>query len=315
MDFDFQLNRRTVMGAAGAMALIPMGTSAAPADKDSTAIKQRFTKVSDGVTLSYLEAGKGPKTLVMIPGWSQTAEQFKYQLEGLANTYRVIAIDMRSHGDSEKVPHGLTIERLARDVYDVLHALELKDVTILGHSMGCSVLWCHFQLFGSHRVAKYVFCDQASFLTANPAWSAQTLENSGAIFTPDSVTATYNGLTGPDGNATTRAFLQSMVTAQMPAYQFEWIYQLNLKMPRQMAADMVYNHCHQDWRATIPRIQAPTLFIGGVHSIVPYKCILWNATQIAGAQVTIFQPGEGDSHFMFIENPAKFNNLLTNFIS
>lgn len=39
---------------------------------------------SDGVTLRYLEAGSGPP-LVMIPGWSQTAAQFKHQIEGLSD--------------------------------------------------------------------------------------------------------------------------------------------------------------------------------------------------------------------------------------
>ena len=37
----------------------------------------------------------------MIPGWSQTAEQFKYQLSGLSDRYRVIAVDMRGHGESD----------------------------------------------------------------------------------------------------------------------------------------------------------------------------------------------------------------------
>ena len=315
MDNKASLNRRTLISAAGAAAIASLATASNAHDRDSTAIKQRSIRVSDGVTLSYLEAGRGRKTLVLIPGWSQTAEQFKFQLEGLANTYRVIAIDMRGHGDSEKAAFGQTIQRLARDVNDVLQALDLDDVTILGHSMGCSVLWCHFQLFGSKRIARYVFADQSSFLTSNPAWTAQTLENSGAIFTPNSVTSTYNALIGPDGNAATRGFLGSMVTAQMPAWQFEWIYQLNLKMPRQLAADLLYNHCHQDWRTTLPRINRPTLFIGAVGSLVPYKCILWNASQVRGARATIFQAGEGDSHFMFIENPVKFNNLLTSFIS
>ena len=52
---------------------------------------------NDGVTLRYEEAGAG-KPLVCIPGWSQTAAQFKHQLSGLSDRYRVIAVDMRGHG-------------------------------------------------------------------------------------------------------------------------------------------------------------------------------------------------------------------------
>ena len=102
-------------------------------------ITKNSVTTSDGVRLSYLEAGSG-KPLVLIPGWSQTAEQFKFQLEGLSDRYHVIALDLRGHGDSDKPVFGYRIQRLAKDVADVLKALDLKDVTILGHSMGCFVV-------------------------------------------------------------------------------------------------------------------------------------------------------------------------------
>jgi len=104
-------------------------------------IEKRSIKTADGVRLNVLEAGRG-KPLVLIPGWSQTAAQFRRQLEGLSDRYRVIAIDMRGHGDSDKPAHGYRIQRLAQDVRQALVAMDLQDVTILGHSMGCSVLWC-----------------------------------------------------------------------------------------------------------------------------------------------------------------------------
>jgi len=282
-------------------------------EEDNPSISQKSVVVSDGVRLSYLEAGSG-KTLLLIPGWSQTAEQFRFQLEGLATTYRVIALDMRGHGDSDKPTFGQRIQRLAKDVHDVLEALDLTEVTTMGHSMGCSVLWCHFDLFGSTRISKYVFCDQATSLVFNPNWTPEQTENYGAIFTPDAVTATYNALVGPDGVAATKDFLRSMVTSAMPAAQFQWIYERNLKMPRQLAADLLSNHCHQDWRDVLPRIEVPTLFIGAKGSLVPYKAMLWESTRVPGSQAAIFEAHEGGSHFMFIENPSKFNGLISSFM-
>ena len=58
----------------------------------------------------------------MIPGWSQTAEQFYYQIEGLSARFHCIALDMRGHGESDKVDYGYKISRFAKDVSEVLTA-------------------------------------------------------------------------------------------------------------------------------------------------------------------------------------------------
>jgi len=278
----------------------------------STPFARKSVTVDKCVKLSYLEAGSGAP-LLLIPGWSQTAEQFRFQLEGLADTYRVIALDLRGHGDSDKPEGGYRISRFAADLEEVLVALDLHDVTILGHSMGCSVLWCHFDLFGSERIAKYVFCDQASFLTTDAAWSPAEVLQYGSIFTPLSVSDTANALRGPAGIDATSGFLRAMVTPDIPGEQFQWIVDLNMKLPRAAAAALLYNHCHQDWRDVLPRIDKPTLFIGGRPSLVPSSCIEWSASQVPGARAEIFEASEQGSHFMFIENPTKFNALLASF--
>jgi len=276
-------------------------------------MKQYRITTSDGVGLNVLEAGSG-HPLVMIPGWSQAAEQFKFQIEGLSDRYRVIAIDMRGHGDSDKPAHGYRIQRLAKDVWDALRALDVSDATMLGHSMGCSVLWCYFDLFGAERVGKFVFCDEPPFLTTNPAWGEEELANSGAIFSPEAVTGTANALAGPDGVATSKGFVGGMVTSAMPKEQLEWMIDCNLKFPRGHSAALIYNHCHQDWRDVMPRINVPSLYIGGRVSLVPWKGVAWSASATPGARLEIFEEDEGGQHFMFVENPAKFNRILAEFM-
>jgi pimeloyl-ACP methyl ester carboxylesterase len=47
---------------------------------------------------------------------------------------------------------------------------------------------------------------------------------------------------------------------------------------------------------------------------VPWKSVEWTARQIKGAQLEIFEEEEGGNHFMFIENPDKFNRIVKEFI-
>jgi len=118
-------------------------------------IEQTQLVTSDGVELSLLEAGSG-SPLMMLPGWSQTAAMFRHQLKGLSDRYRVIALDWRGHGHSQKVAHGYRLSRFAMDLHEVIEALNLESVAVLSHSMGNGVLWCHRDLTwdGSARVGK-----------------------------------------------------------------------------------------------------------------------------------------------------------------
>ncbi len=268
---------------------------------------------SDGVVLRYREAGSGP-TLLMIPGWSQTAEQFKHQLAGLSDRFRVIALDMRGHGESEKPDHGYRISRLAKDLHDVIEALGLSEVAILGHSMGCSVIWCYWDLFGAQHLSKILLIDQMPVITRNPEWSDEEAAAYGTIFTPETLYETTNALAGPDGVETTKGFIGNMVTEAMTSDTRDWMIACNLKFPRAHAAALLFNHATLDWRDTISRLSLPTLVVAGRSSLVPWTSCQWIHEQVPGSRLEIFEEAEGGQHFMFIENHAKFNAILADFL-
>jgi pimeloyl-ACP methyl ester carboxylesterase len=314
---DFGLSRRDAVKGAGALALATaVSTTSSVAGRTARAQGPGTpgqVTTSDGVNLHYLEAGSG-KPILMIPGWSQTAEQFKYQLSGLSDRYRVIAVDMRGHGESDKPEFGYKISRLAKDTHDLIHALDLDEVNILGHSMGSSVIWNYYDMYGSERLSKLLLIDQMPMITSNPAWSEQERIDSGAIFNPQSLYETINALAGPDGVETTRGFIGNMVTKSIAEEEKDWIIERNLTMPRQYAATLLYNHSTQDWRDLIPRLELPTLVVGGRVSTVPWQSQEWIAKQIPGARLEIFEEEDGGNHFMFIEGHEKFNAIVADFV-
>jgi len=276
-------------------------------------LTSKYFTTSDGVKLHYFDAGSG-QTLVMIPGWSQSAEEFKYQLQGLSDQYRTIALDMRGHGKSDKAQCGYKISRLAKDLHEFLIGLNLENVAVLGHSMGCSVIWNYWDLFGPERLAKLILVDQSPFLTSNPSWNAEELEASGALFDPQSMYDTVNGLAGPNGEETTRAVIGGMFTSAMSHDDREWIFQQNFLMPRECASALLYNHCTQDWSDLIPRIDIPTLIVSGRVSAIPWKSQAWIHKQIPGSKLEIFEEEEGGQHFMFFEGWKKFNQVVADFM-
>ncbi|MBT8447623.1 MAG: alpha/beta hydrolase [Gammaproteobacteria bacterium] len=278
-----------------------------------TTISSSHVHTSDGVRLHYLEAGTGAP-LVLIPGWSQTAAEFRYQLEALSAHYRCIAIDMRGHGESENVEFGYRVARFAKDLHDVLTALGLDDVNLLGHSMGCGVIWAYWDLFGSERLARLILVDESPCITINPGWDDEERRASGATLTGAQVMDQAAALAGPGGGAATDQLLGIMVTDAMDEETRAWLRSENYKTTRPHAAALFADFAHHDWRDVVRRIDIPTLLIGGKASLIPYYSIEALHAAIPGSELVIFEADEGGAHFMFVESPAQFNEHVRRFI-
>lgn len=278
-------------------------------------VRKRSFTTHDGTRLSYLEAGRG-RPVVMIPGWSQTAAMFSEQILALSAHYRVIAVDMRGHGDSAKPAHGYRVARLAADLHELLNGLGLEKVTLMGHSMGCAVIWSHWDLFGSQRIHSLILIDQAPCTTYGPQWTDSEKSEAGAVFSAQSLHETAAALAAPGGDRVTAGLINDMFfTKSFPGSKLKYVLGENLKFPRESAAALLIDHASQDWRDTIPRIDVPTLVVGGEASFFAPKSQRWIASQIRGAKVEIFGADEGGGHFMFLENAAKFNRIALDFLT
>lgn len=89
----------------------------------------------DGGTLHVVERGAG-RPLVLLHGITLRWDVWSPQLHQLADRYRVIACDLRGHGQSEAGEEGFGLGRLAADLATVLTDLDLSDAILVGHSMG-----------------------------------------------------------------------------------------------------------------------------------------------------------------------------------
>jgi microsomal epoxide hydrolase len=91
---------------------------------------------SDGVRLHYIEAGRGEKTLVLIPGWLMPAAVFEKQFAALSKSYRVLALDPRSQGLSEVTTLSHAPKRRIQDIDEFLKAAQVRDFVLAGWSLG-----------------------------------------------------------------------------------------------------------------------------------------------------------------------------------
>ena len=91
--------------------------------------------VVNGVKLHYVDGGSG-KPLICLPGWPQTWYSFHTVAPALACDYRVIVVDIRGMGTSDKPEQGYDKKTMAQDIYELTRQLQLDTVSLLGHDIG-----------------------------------------------------------------------------------------------------------------------------------------------------------------------------------
>jgi non-heme chloroperoxidase len=110
----------------------------------------------DGTQIYYKDWGQGP-VVVFSHGWPLNADAWDGQMLFLAqNGYRAVAHDRRGHGRSSQPSSGNDMNTYADDLAAVIEALDLKDVTLVGHSTGGGEVARYIGRHGTKRVAKAV---------------------------------------------------------------------------------------------------------------------------------------------------------------
>ena len=113
-----------------------------------------FIETRDGTQLFYRDWGSGAP-LVFISGWALTSDCWGYQMAPLSDSgLRCIAYDRRGHGRSSDPGRGFDYDTLADDLAAVLDALDLKNVTLVAHSMAGGEAVRYLSRHGSKRVAR-----------------------------------------------------------------------------------------------------------------------------------------------------------------
>jgi pimeloyl-ACP methyl ester carboxylesterase len=257
-----------------------------------------YVSTSDGVKLYYEEAGRG-RPVLLIGGWRSTTPWWRKQVPELAEKHRVVVMDPRSYGRSEKASHGHRMGRYARDVHDLLAALDLRDATAVGWSLGANMLLAHWELFGPERLRGIVLVDQSPCCINRGDWTLGFGDLPGALGFRDSVLA--------DDAAAVRGIMPLLFHRDPGAAEREW-----MEMPTAAAAAILWDHLNQDWRDLLPAVRLPALVLAGRHSrIFPWQSSAYLAEQLPDARLVTF---EESGHCPFYEEPEKFNAAVAEFV-
>ncbi len=124
----------------------------------------------DGEAIHFAASGDG-RPMVMLHGWTSTHRDWNPFVEAFSRDHRVIRWDARAHGGHElrttTVP---TVQRMARDLDNLMTHFDLRDAVVVGHSMGVLTLWQYLRDHGSERLSQAVLIDQSPKLVTDDEW-------------------------------------------------------------------------------------------------------------------------------------------------
>ncbi len=262
---------------------------------NETAASHYFT-TSDGVRLHYLEKGRGD-VIIFIPGWTMPATIWKYQIDHFSKQYRVIALDMRSQGDSEKVSEGHYPMRRARDVQELIEHIDAKEVTLVGWSLGVVEVLTYIDMFGNEKLNALVLVD--GFIGADTDQLPPQSQFAGMLMAIQQNRDEY-----------TKRFVRSMFRIEQTEEFLRELTEVSLKTPTNTAFTLLANLMvvQSDLRHVLRRINCPAVYIVTPQLMQQVNMIRKDYPHI---RVEIF---ENEGHALFIDNPDRFNTIVMELI-
>lgn len=132
-----------------------------------------YITTSDGTEIYYTQQGTG-RPVLLSHGWPLSSDAWQVELKLLADAgFTAIAHDRRGHGRSSKTYLGNDMDTYARDLAELVEALDLQDLVVIGHSTGGGEVVRYAAQHGKGRVTKVVTVGGVAPLMVQAPWSPE----------------------------------------------------------------------------------------------------------------------------------------------
>jgi non-heme chloroperoxidase len=270
------------------------------------------TENSVDIELHYEDKGTG-QPVVLIHGFPLDGNSWEAQTAALLGAgYRVVTYDRRGFGQSSQPSVGYDYDTFAADLHTVLETLDLRDVVLVGFSMGTGEVARYLATYGSARVAKAAFLaslepflavtddnpDGAAPLSFFEGIAAEVAKDRYAYFT-----AFYQDFFNLDEN------LGSRVSEEQVRHA--WDVAADAGSYASAAAPLTWP---TDFRGDIPKIDVPSLILHGTADrVLPIDASGRRfAKELPSAEYVEL---EGAPHGLLTTHAAEVNEALLAFLA
>ena len=267
--------------------------------------------LSSSVDINYETTGTG-RPVVLIHGWPLSGAAWQDNVPALEQAdYQVVTYDRRGFGDSEKPSKGYDYDQLSDDLAGLLDELDLRDVTLVGFSMGGGEVARYIARHGQDRLRSVVFA------AAIPPYMMKTDDNPDGPLEPGAAEQMAKGLESDrDGffNEFTTGFFSAGDELKVAEQQRQNAVALCRQSDQTAALGCMESFGGTDFRDDLAKVSVPTLVIhGDSDGIVPFEGSGRRThAAITGSELVVV---EGAPHGLNVSHRDEFDRALLAFLA
>ena len=262
--------------------------------------KMRKKKIveNDGVKLSYYVYGMGGPTLFLL-SWHSSAQKWIPQVTYFSQKYKVVTMDLRGTGESDKPKGDYTIDKYVDDMKSVIEDLGDNNIIFLGSFVGAKIAVKYVTSYPG-KVSKLVlFAFNPSPISIRPGFDRKKFE-----------AEHQKALASPSRRI--RKFWEDLVSDPQLFSLRDWAIETSKNTPPEIFVNSLYNFQMEDVRPLLERIDVPTLLLYGDLPISDLKGVKRLKEKIPSSETFIIKGG--GCCFVNMVKANQFNKIVENFI-
>lgn len=218
-----------------------------------------YVEARDGTRLFCRSWGEG-RPVLFVSAWMLNSQGWQYQMLPLSGAgYRCIAFDRRGHGRSDDPGRNFDMDTLADDVACVMEAFDLRDATLVGHSLGGAEVARYITNHGPSRVARLVL------IAPTTPCLLKSADNPGGI--DPSFFEGLRAAAAKDFPGVIAANMRPFVTPETSQALLDWVIAMTQQNSLKAIIECNRAFTAADFRAELPKIALPTLVIQGTADV------------------------------------------------
>jgi len=273
-------------------------------------VVHHYVDVRDGGRVHVVERGNGPE-IVLLHGAGLSAGVWAYQFRDLTDRFRLVALDLRGHGESRPGSDGMTIKAMVDDLVHVLMSLDLRPALLVGHSLGGMTVLRFARQYPqlvAERVASVMLLSTAAGVVPNVApWNRLGTLAGRAAVAAGGVVARSGRAGLPEGEIG-RAFCRAGFGVAPSAPQINAVLRMMRAADPGLLAGLVPELMAFDERAAFEEMSIPVTVVVGDRDRVTRPALARQLAETLGGAHVVVWPGGG--HMLMYERREALDWLI-----